>query len=832
MWTVEDAVGELDLESKVRLLTGCDSWHLYELPAIGLRSLAVSDGPVGIRGTGATRVTALLFPSPSALAATWDPELAASLGRLFAAEARRHGADVVLAPQINIQRTPYAGRHFECFSEDPLLTGDIAGALIASIQEHGVGACAKHFVLNDSERDRTRYLARTDERSLREVYLAPFERAVREAGVWSVMAAYNRADAEGVAAPLTEHGPLLLRLLKQEWGFDGVVVSDWLAANSTVEAAMGGLDLVMPGPGGPWEERLLAAVRDGRVPVDVIDDKVARILLLARRTGRLGGAERPERVPVSEPEPGAAREFLRALAARSTVVLRRGPDAFPVDPAAVRSVALIGPNAAAPLVLGGGSSAVNPAHVVSAVEGFRAALPGAEVTLARGGDARTHLPPVDLPALGRDPEGGPGPVRVTHLAADGTRLSTAARPNWTGWERSVPDEVDTVEVDTVLRLDLPGEYRVELGTVGRFEFWVDGRLVASDDTPAGPEVFLDSSVNSPPGRGTTLHVAAPREVRVRARLTVIPGDGLGRVVRGELRMRTPDSNPEDEIAEAVALAARADLVVVVVGTNSDVESEGWDRPDLALPGRQNELVERVLAVAPDAVVAVNAGAPVVLPWLSAARTVLWTWFPGQECGDALADVVLGRREPAGRLPWTLPGDERDVPVGRPLPDDDLLLEYPEGIHVGYRGWLRAGTSPAASFGHGLGWTDWRYDSVEEPVVTGDGDMLVRLDVTNVGDRPGTEVVQCYLAPADAADAATEPERPGRWLAGSAVVGAEPGATVTATVTLRRRAFEVWDPARRGWVVPRQDLLLHLGRSVEDLRLTVPLPASLVSTVDG
>lgn len=820
MWTVDDAVGKLDLESKVRLLTGCDTWHLYELPAVGLRPLAMSDGPVGIRGTGATRVTALLFPSPSALAATWDPGLARMLGRLFAAEARRHGADVVLAPQINIQRTPFAGRHFECFSEDPLLTGDIAGALIASIQEHGVGACAKHFVLNDSERDRTRYLARTDERALREVYLAPFERAVGEAGVWSVMAAYNRADAEGLAAPMTEHGPLLLRVLKQEWGFDGVVVSDWLAANGTVEAANGGLDLVMPGPGGPWEERLLAAVRDGRVPVDVIDDKVARILLLARRTGRLGDSQP---VPVKAPEPDEARELLRGLAARATVALRRDLDTFPADPAAVRSVALIGPNAAAPLVLGGGSSVVNPAHVVGAVEGFRAALPGAEVTLARGGDARVHLPPVDLPALGRDPEGGAGAVRVRHLDADGAQLSTESRPDWTGWERSVPEPVDTVEVDTVLRLETPGEYRIELGTVGRFELWVDGQLVADHEARVGPEVFLDSSVNSPPGRGTTLNLAEPRDVRVRLRLAVIPADGFGRVVRGELRLRPPGTSVSDEIAEAVALARRCDLVVLVVGTNSDVESEGWDRPDLALPGRQNELVERVLAVAPDAVVAVNAGAPVVLPWLPSARTVLWSWFPGQEFGDALADVVLGRREPAGRLPWTLPGDERDVPVPRPLPDDDLLLEYPEGIHVGYRGWLRAGARPAAPFGHGLGWTDWRYDAAGQPVVTDGGDVRVRLRLTNVGARAGTEIVQCYLAPAEAG--AVEPGRPVRWLAGSAVVTAEPGETTTATVTLRRRAFEVWDPALTGWVVPRQDLLLHLGRSSDDLRLTVPLPGT-------
>jgi beta-glucosidase len=369
-----------------------------------------------------------------------------------------------------------------------------------------------------------------------------------------------------------------------------------------------------------------------------------------------------------------------------------------------------------------------------------------------------------------------------------------------------------------LHLATPGEYRIELGTVGRFEFWVDGRLVAQGHTPAGPEVFLDSSVNSPAGRGTTLRVEHARDVTVRAVLGVIPAEGFGRVARGEIRMRPPGPTVEDEIAEAVELAGRSDLVVVVVGTNRDVESEGWDRNDLALPGRQNELVELVLRVAPNAVVVVNAGAPVVLPWLDAARTVLWTWFPGQECGAALADVVVGKREPTGRLPWTLPADERDIPTPPPLPDDDLVLAYPEGIHVGYRGWLRSGANPAAPFGHGLGWTDWRYESLDTPVATRDGDVQVRVRVTNTGPRTGTEVVQCYLEPTDE----TGPERPKRWLAGSTLVTATPGGTVTAMVTLPRRTFEVWDTTLRAWVIPRQDLRLRAGRSLEDLRLTAPL----------
>lgn len=629
------------------------------------------------------------------------------------------------------------------------------------------------------------------------------------------MAAYNGVDAEGVAAPMTEHGPLLMDILKGEWAFDGAVVCDWMAASSTIESANGGLDMVMPGPGGPWEDRLLAAVREGRVEESVIDDKVSRILLLAHRTGAFG-----ERKPMSPAGVGDEREFLRALSARSTVVLRRDVTTFPADASVIGSVAVIGPGAASAFVMGGGSSVVTPRHVVSVVEGFRAALPGVEVTLARGGDARVHLRPLDLPAIGRDPEGEPGAVRLRYLAADGEQLATVAYPDWDGWDRALDERVETVEVRTLLHLDEPGDYRIELGTVGRFELWVDGTLVASNSVPVGPEVFLDSSVNFPAGQGANLRIEQPRDVSVRAVLTAINAEGFGRVARGELRLDTPGPSVDDEIAEAVALAGEADLVVVVVGTNDDVESEGWDRSDLSLPGRQNELVDRVLRVAPDAVVVVNAGAPVVLPWLDRAQTVLLTWFPGQEFGDALADVVLGRREPTGRLPCTLPAAEGDVPIPHALPDKGFLLEYPEGIHVGYRGWLRSGAIPAAPFGHGMGWTDWRYDSVDAPVVTAHGDVDLNVRLTNVGARQGTEVVQCYLEPIDPQ---SEPERPRRWLAGSAVVTAEPGATTTARVTLARRALQTWDPAKRRWEVPEQDVRLRVGRSVDDLRLTHDLP---------
>ncbi|WP_454854614.1 glycoside hydrolase family 3 protein [Promicromonospora soli] len=254
---------ELSAEEKVSLVVGASMWATTAVPRLGLEPVVMSDGPVGVRGPDGA--TSAMFPAPSALAATWDLDLAARSGALFAAEARRHGVDVVLAPQVNLQRTPVGGRHFECYSEDPHLTAEIAVALVGAAQAQGVGMCVKHYVANDSETERTRYLARLDERTLREAYLAPFERLVRDVGPWSVMGAYNGADTGGVAARLLEHRPLVVDLLKEEWGYDGLFVSDWVATQSVAPAVRGGLDLQMPGPDGAWGDGLLAAVRSGEV---------------------------------------------------------------------------------------------------------------------------------------------------------------------------------------------------------------------------------------------------------------------------------------------------------------------------------------------------------------------------------------------------------------------------------------------------------------------------------------------------------------------------------------------------------------------------------------
>ena len=810
--TITDRLNRLSLDQKIRVLTGSGAWTLHPIESVGLREIVVSDGPAGVRGvTGLSTETAACLPSPSAVSATWDRDLVRRVGELFAVEARRHHADVVLAPVVNLQRTPVGGRHFECFSEDPLLTGDLATTLVSTMQRHGVGACVKHFVANDSETSRTEYVARIDPRALREVYLAPFEAVVRDAGVWMVMAAYNSIDDGVETNSATEHRRLLHDLLKTEWGFDGVVVSDWTAATSTAATANAGLDLVMPGPGGPWEDALLKAVRRGEVGTATIDDKVRRILRLAHRTAALSGTNpSAAELPRVETEP-----LLRELAARATVVIKDTPRQLPHDPTALRSVALVGPNAVDAFLQGGGSAHVNPDHLVTPQQGLRAALPaGTTLTVHRGGYSRPHLPDLE-PTRVRQPDGEPG-VRIDYLDAAGSVIDSVGMTEWTGWIRTgIPAAADCARLTARIRLSEPGTHRLGVGTVGVHRVTVDGVETASGNVPAGGEVVLDSSVNAPPSHDSDVTIDEPRFVEVTADLQILDAEGWGRFVRAVLRHRLPGPDVDEEIEEAVAAARASDLAIVVVGTNNEVESEGWDRTDLSLPGRQDTLVRRIAAVAPRTVVVVNAGAPVLLPWLDEVDTVVWTWFPGQECGHALADVLFGVTEPSGRLPWTLPAAPADIPVPNAIPRDGVV-DYTEGIHIGYRGYLRGGIPAAAPFGHGLGWTDWQYTS-GEAALDDDNGATATVTVTNIGPRAGREVVQVYLSSDD-----TTVEHPVRWLAGFTTVDAEPGTTVTATITIPRRAFEVWDEASGTWRLPFARYTLHIGRSVTDIRTTVDL----------
>jgi beta-glucosidase len=793
---LDEMVARLDLETKVRLLSGSGPWTLQPVPEIGLRSITVSDGPVGVRGGTDTELDpSAAFPSGSAMSATWDEELLRRIGAALAAEAVRKGVDVVLGPTINLHRSPLGGRHFECMSEDPLLSGRLATAYVRGVQEQGVGACPKHYVANDAETDRFTVDNRVDERTLRELYLSPFEAVVTDASPWMVMAAYNGVNG----TPMTEND-LLAEPLKGEWGFDGVVVSDWTAVYNGEPAARAALDLAMPGQEEKWSAPLLEAVRAGRVPEQAIDDKVRRLLLLAARTGALEGVDPGVRKPAAgriEDASALARE-----AASAAAVLLRNDGVLPLDGDRLARVAVLGPGARDARPLGGGSASVPPAYVVTPVAGLREALSGrAEVVTAVGAVLSDALRPPRPDELAGDD--GTVVVRLRWLDAAGSPVleQTAGTASIVRILADAPDGAAELEVRAGFTPDEDGDWRI--GVIGRGDaaLEVDGAQVLSAEDPGGPfdvhEVFA-----APPQHDTVVPMAAGRRVDVRIRYRWPDG---GFIFKVGLVVGPPLQAADVELARAVELARSSDVAVVVVGTSDAVESEGFDRTSLALPGRQDELVRAVAAANPRTVVVVNAGAPVELPWREDVAAVLLVWFPGMEFGNALADVLLGAVEPGGRLPTTWPTGAADAPVLDTTPVDGRL-EYAEGVHIGHRACLAKGIEPAYWFGHGLGYTRWAVDGIE--AVGGADGLRATVRVRNTGERAGKQVVQVYASRPGSAVS-----RPERWLAGFAVVRAAPGKAVEVPVEISVRALRHWDG---GWTVEPGALTLSAGLSAGDL----------------
>ncbi|MET8654052.1 glycoside hydrolase family 3 protein [Nocardia aurea] len=800
---IEAAVEQLDLDAKTSLLAGRDVWSLPALPQVGLRSIVMSDGPVGVRGVRwAGDDPSVALPSPTALAATWDPALAERAGRLLAQEARRKGVDVLLAPTVNLHRSPLGGRHFECYSEDPYLTGVIGTGFVRGVQEGGVAATVKHFVANDAETDRFTVDNAVAARPLRELYLAPFEAIVRDARPWAIMAAYNSVNG----TTMTEHRELVGGVLRGEWGFDGCVVSDWLAARSTEGALRGGLDIAMPGPVTVYGAQLADAVRAGRVDEADVDDAVRRVLRLAARVGALAAV--PPAVPADRlPAPIDGRALAREIACRGVVLVRNteldGRPALPLDAAGLRHVAVLGRAAIDARILGGGSATVYPEQVVSPLDGLTAALPDTTVTFAVGADPSDEMG-----------EAGAGfALRAVVRDAAGETIGTYPLPNGSiTWLGEVPegvtyDALHSVEIAGTFTPRDSGEHAFGTKGLGEHELVVDGTVLF-----AGTQEFSGDQLEgffAPPVERGRVALSAGTPVEVSLTYTPVKSAEIPLpVVVFGLAHSEPERDPGDMIDEAVAAAAEAEAAIVVVATTERVESEGFDRTDLELPGRQNELVARVAAVNPRTIVVVNAGSPVAMPWRDDVAAVLLGWFPGQEAGAALADVLLGHQEPGGRLPTSWPATLADAPVTEVTPVEGVL-PYSEGVFIGYRAWDRGDNAPAYPFGHGTGYTTWEYDSISGDANT----VTVRL--RNTGDRHGREIVQIYLTPGD-----DSVPRPRRWLAGFAPVEAAAGASVDISIPLPPRAFEIWDETSNAWTTIPGEYRIDAARSFTDSRVAM------------
>ncbi|MBX3058040.1 MAG: glycoside hydrolase family 3 C-terminal domain-containing protein [Anaerolineae bacterium] len=799
---INEILAQLTLEEKVALVAGKDMWTTVPIERVGIPQMKVTDGPNGARGADmGGDITAASFPVGIALGATWNTNLLYEVGQALADEVKSKGAHVLLAPTVNIHRGVLNGRNFECYAEDPLLSGELAAAYIKGLQSRGVAACVKHYVGNDSEFERHSMSSDIGERALHEIYLRPFQTAVQDAQTWTLMSSYNKVNGTYVS----ESKLFLQDILKEEWGFDGAVISDWWGSYSH-NAAAGGLDLEMPGPARFMGTHLMEMVQNGELDETLIDDKVRRILRTMFRTGVF---DQPELQPEFADDRPETRDLIRRAGAEAIVLLKNENNLLPLDKERVPAIAVIGAGARWTPIMGGGSAQVAAHYAVSHLAGIQAAA---------GEDTAVH-----------HTIGTPSTFKLM------PKLETGWTNNWTAaiynnydlsGQPAVTQPARKAEIfpmndmpagigddfsiryTTTFTPPESGAYTFSLVSGGLTRLLVNGELLIDNWTQqTKSELYF--------------HQAS---TEVRGQVELIKGQPAELVIEysarnAGLRVWRVGCLPPvaaDSIAEAVQLASWCDVAIVFAGLSGEWESESYDRPHMDLPGEQNELITAVAAANPRTIVVLNTGSPVSMPWINEVSAVLQTWYPGQEAGNALADVLFGKADPSGRLPQTFPVRLQDNPTFINYPGENGHVLYGEGIFVGYRYYEKKEVAPLFPFGHGLSYTTFEFSNLR---LNGDtfkpGDKIeVSVDVSNTGNRAGQEVVQVYVR-----DVAAKLVRPYKELKAFTKINLQPGQTQTVTLALDETALAYYDPAKPGWVAEAGEFEIHVGRSSQDIRLT-------------
>jgi beta-glucosidase len=801
-------LAKLTLEQKIELIGGVDGMFTNASPSIGLPRLKMSDGPEGVRTWGPTTA----WPGGAALAATWDTALARRIGEGLGRDARARSVNFLLGPGVNIARSPLAGRNFEYFSEDPFLAASMTVPWIEGVQAQGVIATVKHYALNDQEYNRHNASSDVDERTMREIYLPAFEAAVTQAHVDAVMNSYNLIN--GVHA--TQNEFLNLKVLKGDWNFHGILMSDWDATYDSVGAANNGLDLEMPSPRFMNARGLLAAVKDGSVKESTIDDKVLRLVRLVLRYGFL---DHPQFDPADATYSVADRTVALEGARESITLLKNEGALLPLNPARIKTVAVIGPNAYPAITGGGGSSEAQAFEPVSILTGIaNAAGPNVSVLYSRG------LP--DTNELFKNTQWD-GAIKVaTYPSKDFTGTPETTNPqNIADWKPDMWGPEDkaprSIRYTTAFKAAKAGKYLLLAAASGEdaFKVIVDGNAVIDQPRAEG---------QSP--RFSSLDLEAGQSVKVVAEyLPHSPGVRFGLGLAYE---------PDLVSAEAKAIAAAADVVVVAAGFGPATESEGFDRT-FELPWGQDALIEAATAANPHTIVTLNGGGGTdTRRWLGKVPALLYTYYPGQEGGTAIGEVLFGKHNPEGKLPvsfdrswdenpsaaWYYPvkGADTTLHVTEPgeNPVDYVIghVKYGDGLMVGYRYWTTTGKHPLFPFGFGLSYTTFSFSNLHAPAMAASGSTVsVSFDVTNTGRVAGAEVAQLYVS--DPSARATRPERE---LKGFAKVRLAPGETRHVTVNLDARAFSYWDSTAHKWTIDPGKFVIHVGDSSENTLLNANL----------
>lgn len=803
---VEQILRQMTVEEKIDYIGGTHDFYIRAIPRLNIPSLRMSDGPMGVHDYGQTTA----YPAPIALAASWDVELAKRVGQSMGNDARARGVHFILAPGMNIYRAPMCGRNFEYLGEDPFLASRMAVSLINGIQDRGVIATAKHFAANNQEFDRNNVSSDVDERTLREIYLPAFEASVREARVGALMDSYNLVNG----VHMTQNDYLNTQVVKGEWHFDGIVMSDWGATHDGVAAANGGLDLEMPSGDFMNRKNLLPALESGKVSQATIDDKVRRILRKAAQFGFLDRDQTDTAIPLLDQD---SRAVALDAARSGIVLLKNTASLLPLDKEKIKTIAVVGPNAYPAVVGGGGSSLTQPFSAVSPLEGISNYL-GSKVRVLYA----VENPPLEkifsAQMFVTAPGGPPGLKGEYFKNQDLSGEPALSRIDPVIKFRSengnfAPDHVEQFSA-TWHGYFVPstaGYYTFYTSSDDGVRLYIDGKRVINNWTPHSETTDSYST-----------EFAAGKSYQIKVEyFDAGGGGGLGVGV-----VRTEDTVTEN----LIALAKSVEVVVLCVGFDANSETEGADRT-FVLPGAQEALIRKVAAVNKKTIVVVNAGGSFdTNSWLSEVPALLHTWYLGQEGGRALAEILFGEQSPSGKLPASFERRLEDSSTYSSYhpKSDAKQVAYTEGIFLGYRHYDRAQVKPLFPFGYGLSYTTFRYSNLK--ISQDPRSIKVSFSIKNAGHREGAEVAEVYVG-----DTHSGVPRPVKELKGFIKVDLKPGEEKAATVSLNRRSFAYYDVTGKQWKIVPGEFTIFVGSSSEKMELVgkVSLTNSSISTLaDG
>ncbi|KAL5343415.1 putative beta-glucosidase I [Aspergillus crustosus] len=824
---VDKVLLELTLDEKISLISGSDPWHTASVPRLKIPKIRVTDGPNGVRGTKFFNgVPAACFPCGTGLVATWDTELVQKGGSLQGHEAIAKGASVILGPTTNMQRSPMGGRGFESFSEDPVLAGDMSAATIRGIQSTGVAATLKHFVGNDQEHERQSVNAVIPEQALREIYLLPFQIAQRDSTPMAYMTAYNMVNGKHVS----ESTELIDEILREKWGFDGLVMSDWFGLYSATEAIQAGLDLEIPGPTYMRGVLVKQALSCGRLLPFELDQRVKEVLKLVKRLLPLGIPKNAEESTIDTSETAS---LLRSLAGSSLVLLKNSNTILPFNKK--KTTAVIGPNADFAAYCGGGSAALKPYYAVTPLEGLKAQVPDIQYALGAAGWKK-------LPLLSRSTKASNG--------LEGFDMKIFLEPP-TVHDREVIDSlyIDTSNIflddyqhprikSNLFYLELSGtltatestEYEFSLSVSGTGKLFVDGEVVVDNETTqTHGDSFFGSGTVEEIGR---IKLTKGQTYTIRINFGTLPTrtfeiSGSNSLGAGGLRAGgTPKVNPKIELEKAVSLAKSADQVILCAGLNGDWESEGYDHSTMDLPPGTDELIQAVVEANPNTAVIIQSGTPVTMPWVNDVPALIQAWYGGNETGNAIADVVFGNRNLSGKLPLSFPRCNEDNPAFLNYTSDRGRTIYGEGVYIGYRYYEKCKREVNFPFGHGLSYTNFGIDSLA--LQETDDYLSITVAVHNTGTINGAEVIQVYVAQQNPSI-----NRPLKELKGFKKVSVAAGQMEQVTIQiLKKYATSFWDEHRHAWVQERGRFTALVGNSSANTPLLAGFEVSRTSWWNG